>query len=457
MDHAAMLAMANDAEAAVVGAILINPQALNLTIDAGLEDRMFGNPLFRAAYRTAARLVSEGKEPDAVEVWMALRAEGVDAPLESLHATTHLVGSGRNAGALAARVVQGWQRREIVRVASQAHGVAMDADGPAEDVIERIQELFAGLTLQRRSRVPRRLAEVVMERVDRLQAAAEGRAEPVGWSLGVPALDALLGGGLRPGGLYILAARPSVGKSSFAESLALHVARQGNPSLFLSQEMSSEEVADRAISHIGRVRYDLITQAKVGADQDWGQLADAVEVIHGAPIWVDDEPALNLQTIRRKAMFRPGLRLLVLDYLQLCATAGRQNRAIEVGEISRGLKALAKELGVAVLALSQLNRDVEKRLGGRPVMSDLRDSGEIEQDADAVLFLWRLGKPVPGEVTRIGCAVEKNRQGRTGDLTLAFQGDTQTWGELSDRIDEPAVESGPRRRGRGASAERPGW
>jgi replicative DNA helicase len=136
----------------------------------------------------------------------------------------------------------------------------------------------------------------------------------------------------------------------------------------------------------------------------------------------------------------------VVDYLQLCATAGKQNRAIEVGEISRGFKALAKEMGIAVLALSQLNRDVEKRAGGRPVMSDLRDSGEIEQDADAVLFLWRLGKPVPGELMRIGCAVEKNRQGRLGDLTLAFQGDTQTWGELSDRIDEPEQESSPRRR-----------
>jgi replicative DNA helicase len=447
MDHAAMVAMTNDAEAALVGAILLDSRSMNLAIDAGLEDRMFGNALMRAAFRTLLRLIGEGKDPDVVEVWMSLRAEGMDAPVDALHATTTMAVSGRNAGVMAARVVQGYQRREIVRAATQAHSLAMDGDGSPEEVTERIQELFAGIALQRRSRAPRKLIDVVHERLDRLQAAAEGRAEPVGWSLGVPALDALLGGGFRPGGLYILAARPSVGKSSFAESLSLHAARQGNPTLFLSQEMSSEEVADRAISHVGRVRYDLITQAKVGEDQDWLQMADAAEVLHGAPIWVDDEPALTLASIRRKALSRPGLRLLVVDYLQLCATAGKQNRAIEVGEISRGLKALAKELGIAVLALSQLNRDVEKRIGGRPVMSDLRDSGEIEQDADAVLFLWRLGKPVPGEVTRIGCAVEKNRQGRIGGMTLAFQGDTQTWGELSDRIDEPEPEASPGRGG----------
>lgn len=424
-----------DAEAALIGAILVNPQALNLVAEAGMEERMLANPLYRAAYRAAVSLASEGRETDVPEVWLKLREQGQDVPADALHAAASMVGSGRNAPAMAQRVLQAWQRREILRVASQAHDMAEHNEAAPDELLAAIQDLFSGVALRRGSRAPKKLIEVAYARIDRLQAAAEGVVENTSWGLGIPALDRLLGGGLRPGGLYILAARPSVGKSSFAESLALHVARHGHAALFLSQEMPAEEVADRAISNVSRVSYDAISRASVMDDGQWGQLADAMSILHEAPIWIDDESALTLQSIRRKAQFRPGLRLLVLDYLQLCATAGRQNRTAEIGEISRGLKALAKDLGIAIIALSQLNRDVEKRTGGRPVLSDLRDSGEIEQDADAVMFLWRLDKPEAGEpVQRIGCALAKNRQGRIGDLTLAFQGDTQVWGEMAEGI-----------------------
>jgi len=427
-------------EAGLIGAILLNAQALDDALNAGVDERMFGHAVYRAAFRCLSRLIGEGKEPDVVDVWLSMKSDGLDVPVEQIHATISMVGSSRMAKALASHVVAGWQRREIERVATEIYRIGMESGRDPESVVDEMQSVFSSLVMQRKARVPIKVGELALKRLDRLQAASEGKGEPVAVALGIPAVDALLGGGFRSGGLYILAARPSVGKSSFAESLALWVAGQGHPALFLSQEMSAEEVADRALSHESKVRYDLITQAKCDQDEHWMRLADGADILANTPLWVDDEPALNLARIRSKLLTRPGIKLLVLDYLQLCATAGKQNRAIEIGEISRGLKAMAKEFGISVLALSQLNRDVEKRVGGRPVMSDLRDSGEIEQDADVVMFLWRLAPPVPGEVQRIGCAIEKNRQGRIGGITLAFNGDTQTWGELSDRVEETVEE-----------------
>jgi replicative DNA helicase len=171
--------------------------------------------------------------------------------------------------------------------------------------------------------------------------------------------------------------------------------------------------------------------------------ASTTEAMHNLatlPLFIDDQPALTLRDIRFKAKLVPGLKVLIVDYLQLTASSRRDgNRNTEIEEVTRGLKTLAKELGIAVIALSQLNRDVEKRTTKRPMLSDLRDSGAVEQDADVVLFLWPV-REFPNEGRRIvGLCAEKNRQGARGEVGLDFHGDTQRWFESAADIKPPTV------------------
>jgi replicative DNA helicase len=174
-------------------------------------------------------------------------------------------------------------------------------------------------------------------------------------------------------------------------------------------------------------------------DEGWHRATDALELLAGLPVYVSDEPALTLGAIKAKARQIRGLQVLVVDYLQLCSasdsTAG-SNRNAQVEEISRGLKSLSKEMGIAVIALSQLNRKVEDRAGKRPSLGDLRDSGAIEQDADVILFLWPV-REYPDQGRKIvGCGIDKNRQGRTGEFALDFDGARQRWHESTESLQQ---------------------
>jgi replicative DNA helicase len=212
--------------------------------------------------------------------------------------------------------------------------------------------------------------------------------------------------------------------------LARRLASDGRPTLVLSQEMPEGELADRLLSSAGRVDYGAMQVGNMSQEQ-WSRLAEAVDETRGLPLWIDDQPALSMAEIRVKARQVKGLRVLVLDYLQLCqGTADTRNSQIE--EITRGLKALAKQMGLAVLVLSQLNRDAAKRAGGEPALSDLRDSGAIEQDIDVALMLWRISDRL------VGLKVEKNRQGRLGRVGLDFDGAVQRWGESTIDINTRA-------------------
>jgi replicative DNA helicase len=231
--------------------------------------------------------------------------------------------------------------------------------------------------------------------------------------------------------MYVLAARPSVGKSSLAQAIALYSASNQCPVLMLSQEMPDTEVAERAMSNLGAVDYEAI-QTGALKDPEWNGLIEAVEASEHMPFYVDDQGSLTLADIRAKARQVKGLKLLVLDYLQLSAGDG-DNRNAEIEHISRGLKSLAKEMGFAVLALSQLNRKVEERASKEPLLSDLRDSGAIEQDADVVMFLWPAVE-YPGGSKLVGIKLEKNRQGKKGRFGLDFDGAHQRWVESSDEL-----------------------
>lgn len=338
------------------------------------------------------------------------------------------------------------RHRALILASMEAREIATQP-GTMSERLDKITSLFLGLQKETISRVPRTLKEIAIFRTEHYENLQAGKVV-AGWPTHIPTLDRMLNGGLRPGALYILAARPSVGKSSFSQTLGMDQAKAGRKVLFLSQEMAAEELADRGVASAGRIDYSALSTGDMNME-DWGRAAEALGAQELEHFHVDDQPALTLMDVRAKAKQVPGLQVLILDYLQLCSGSGKgDNRNSEIEQISRGLKALAKELNIAVIALSQLNRAVEQRPGKRPVLSDLRDSGSIEQDADVVLFLWPVREMDEG-ARLVGLGIEKNRQGRCGSLGLHFQGNYQRWHESAEPIDytPPAQAQAPKRRG----------
>jgi replicative DNA helicase len=251
--------------------------------------------------------------------------------------------------------------------------------------------------------------------------------------------------GLQPSDLVIVAGRPSMGKTAFAVNIAQHAAiKESLPVAIFSMEMPSEQLAMRMLSSLGRIDQHKIRTGKLG-DDDWPRLTHAVGILSEANLYIDDTPALSPGEIRarcRRLAREHGLGLIVVDYLQLMQVHGsKENRATEISEISRSLKALAKELNVPVLALSQLNRSLESRNDKRPVMSDLRESGAIEQDADVIMFIYRDEVYDEDSVDK-GIAeiiIGKQRNGPIGIRKLRFFGEYTTFENLAYE-DYPSVE-----------------
>lgn len=428
----------NEAEQGVLGAVLFDNRAWDRIADL-LVEADFYSPAHREAFAAIGRLIVSGHPADAItvsdELLQAPAAASID--LAYLNGLAQSVPSAANARRYAEVVRKHAARRSLIATLDEALLTAREQPDVA-GAVDEISTKLGQLQLGRSTAAPRSIAEIAVGRVEHYEALERGEVA-AGWPTHIPALDARLNGGLRAGSLYILAARPSVGKSSLAQRLGLGLAGDGLPTLFLSMEMDATEVADRAVASSGRVSYSALLTGKMDHEH-WARATEAIEHLARLPFHVDDEPALTLRAIRAKAKSIRGLKVLIVDYLQLCAGRRRDgNRNSEIEEISRGLKALAKELGLAVIALSQLNRDVEKRATRRPTLSDLRDSGAIEQDADVVLFLWPV-REFDNEGRRVlGLGIDKNRQGRLGEIGLDFFGDTQRWQQsTADIRSEPA-------------------
>jgi replicative DNA helicase len=415
-----------EAEQSVLGSLLLDNAAWDRV--APLAEADFYRHEHRAIFAVLAAMLNAGKTADVITVGQQLNdlGKGNDCGgMTYLNALAQSVPSSANIRRYAEIVREKGQQRALIVAADEASGIAWDST-PLAAKVDQITSLFGPLQRQQIRKAPRSIADIAIERTAHYEALADGTVQP-GWRTHIAALTSRLSGGMRPGSLYILAARPSVGKSSFAEDLGINFAIDGLTTLFLSQEMADTEVADRGVANLGRVSYRALLTGEMGND-GWGRAAEAMDRMAKLPFFVDDQPSLTLQDIRFKAKACKGLNVLILDYLQLCSSTRRDgNRNSEIEEISRGLKALAKELGIAVIALSQLNRDVEKRANKRPGLSDLRDSGAIEQDADVVMFLWPV-REFENEGRRIvGCGIDKNRQGRLGEFGLDFFGDIQRW------------------------------
>ena len=428
-----------EAEQSVLGGLLLDNRAWDRAADLLTEGDFYSHE-HRVIYAAIASLIAASKPADVVTVFEQLertkKVGQVEGGLAYLNSLAQSVPSAANMRRYAEIVRERAVLRTVIKTADEASALAWASDD-AGVTIDRITTMFGELERRQVRKAPRAIADIAIERIDHYTALAQGEVA-AGWPTHIPTLDRRLNGGLRAGGLYILAARPSVGKSSLAQSIGASFAADGLPTLLLSMEMNDSEVADRAVSNAGRVSYSALLTGRM-VDDDWSRASEAMEHLGRLPLYIDDQPSLTLRDIRFKAKSVKGLKVLIVDYLQLCASTRRDNnRNAEIEEISRGMKTLAKELGIAVLALSQLNRDVEKRANKRPTLSDLRDSGAIEQDADVVMFLWPV-REFEGEGRRIlGLGIDKNRQGRLGEVALDFYGDTQRWGESTADI-RPAL------------------
>ncbi|MEW5864225.1 MAG: replicative DNA helicase [Pseudomonadota bacterium] len=425
-----------EAEQSVLGALLIDNQAFDRIADiVGADD--FYRDDHRRIWRHIVKLIEAGKPADVVTVGESIEASedkdrvGGVAYLGLLAQNTpSALNIRRYAELVRERAVQ----RRLAQVATEIAESALNPAGKdvgqiLDEAESRIMEVGESGSRGRQGfeEVQTVLARV-FERIDHLYHR-EDKSEVTGIPTGFLDLDEKTAG-LQPGDLIIVAGRPSMGKTAFALNIAEHVAvDNGLPVAIFSMEMSATQLAMRMLGSIAEVDQHKMRTGRL-ADEEWGKLSVAMERLHAAPIFIDETAALNALELRARArrMRRScgKLGLVVVDYLQLMSAAREgENRATEISEISRSLKALAKELEVPVVALSQLSRAVEQRNDRRPMMSDLRESGAIEQDADVILFIYRDEVYHPDKPEAKGRAeviIGKQRNGPIGKVELAFRG-----------------------------------
>ena len=320
--------------------------------------------------------------------------------------------------------------RSLISAGNQISGNAYLNDGrEASELVDEAERLVFDIAEKgARGRAGfEHLKDVLPDTIDRIELLSKSESDITGVATGYKEFDKLTAG-LQSGDLAIIAGRPSMGKTTLAVNIAENAAIGAKvPTAIFSMEMPKEQLAFRMISSLGRVDQSHLRTGKF-PDEDWSRINTAVQLMSDAPIYIDDTPALSPTEIRaraRRLKRESGLGLIVLDYIQLMQVHGTtENRATEISEISRSLKALAKELSVPIIALSQLNRSVESRTDKKPIMSDLRESGAIEQDADLILFIYR-DEVYNQDTPRKGVAdisIAKQRNGPIGDFPLTFVG-----------------------------------
>ena len=407
-----------EAESSILSAMMTSTEAMQECL-ISLEPDDFFHPSNRIVFLAIREMFNKNLPIDAISMADYLRSTG---DLDRIGGRSFLLGLGNNTLALV-----GWRRhiemlhrdttlRKMIQASAQISALAFDAPEDTKEVVDRAEKLLLDVTNRDVRKSEQTLEEIMADLYEELGEQANSTEKTLGVQTGFKTIDETLLG-LRPGQMIVLGARPGVGKTSFALNLATNAAFHGASVAFFSLEMSKMEIAQRLLAATARIGLQEIRSARIRDDQ-WPQILEATEELSKLDIVIDD----------------------ILDYLQLVSppSGGHRadSRATEVGEMSRGIKIMAKDLGVPVVALSQLNRTVENRTGKRPQLSDLRESGSIEQDADIVCFLDRSmteeegareDRPNYGETTFI---IAKNRSGTLADVPLTFLAGSTKFVEL---------------------------
>jgi replicative DNA helicase len=416
------------AEQSALGGMLLSTDAVAdvLEVVVGAD---FYVPKHEVIFNAILSLYSRGEPTDAIAVGDELVRTGdvQRAGGESyLHTLTNIVPTAANAGYYASIVAEQAVLRRLVEAGTHIAQLGYGAEGDAMDLLNQAQAEIFGIARESATEDYVPLTDAVTVAIDEMEAAAGRDGEMTGVPTGFKQLDELTNG-LHPGQLVIVGARPAMGKST----LALDMARAASvkhrmPTIFFSLEMGRSEIAMRLMAAEATISMQDMRKGRLGGD-DWTKIAATRGRINDAPLYIDDSPNMSLVEIRakcRRLKQKVGLQLIVIDYLQLMTSGKRvESRQQEISEFSRALKLLAKELGVPVIALSQLNRGPEQRADKRPALSDLRESGSIEQDADMVILLHRESaydrdQPNPDA----DLIVAKHRNGPTDTITVAFHG-----------------------------------
>jgi replicative DNA helicase len=438
----------HEAELSVLGGMLIDPDAIVRVVEI-LDDTMFYREAHRRLFRAMVRLWERGAVLDAVTLSEELKTAGDFETVGGAAYLAQLVDAVPTAANIEyhARIVRekGVLRR-LIEAATSIIQETYENQGDVDDLLDHAEQKIFQIAQTHDRKGFVWIKEILWPTFERLQANASA---VTGVPTGFPDLDEKTAG-FQPGDLIIVAARPSMGKTAFTLNVAQHAAIAAQKAVaFFSLEMSKESLVQRILCAEGRVDASRLRTGRL-RDEEYAQLATAAGYLNTAPIYIDDTPAISVLEMRAKARRlkadRPDLALIIVDYLQLMRGNGRsENRQQEVSEISRGLKALAKELNVPVVALSQLSRAVESRPDKRPMMSDLRESGAIEQDADLIMFLYR-PEYYYGPVDKDGNSIEgraeliigKQRNGATGTVQLMFFKEFTRFESFSPRTDDPA-------------------
>lgn len=427
-----------EAEQSLLGAMLMDNAAWDRVADIVTAADFYRHE-HRVIFEAIGALIVASRPADAMTLFERLQAAGKSAEVGGLAYLASLaqsVPTARNARRYAEIVRERSLRRSMIAAADEVATMGFAMDGDFADQINRAGELLNALTQRQVKQAPTDLGALMIRAIDRYTEMAEGATAPA-MSTGIPPLDRVLNGGLRSGKVYGIAARPSIGKSSLARSIGLSMAMQGLPTLLLSQEMPLDEVADCVVAQLGAIPSDRVQTGKFD-DAQWGALTEAVERASRLPFYVDDQGSLTIHDIRNKARLIKGCRCVILDYLQLSqSTLKGATTNDQVAEISKGLKALSLSMGIPVIVLSQLNRDVEKRADREPQLSDLRDSGAIEQDLDVCVMLWTHKEFDDGARRIVGCKVPKHRGGPKGRFALEFLASTYRWYESEYSLEPP--------------------
>lgn len=420
------------AEQALLGGLMLNAQAWDKVADVIVGEDFYRKD-HRVIFAAIATLVEAGSPCDVVTVSEHLDGRGEleqAGGLEYLATLANETAGAANARAYAKIIRETSTLRALINAGNEISGSAFTSgERNAAQIVDEAERLVFDIAEKgsRGRRGFKSLKQILPEAVDRIDLLHQSEGSITGISSGYHEFDKLTAG-LQAGELIIIAGRPSMGKTTLALNIGENAAIGSKvPTAIFSMEMPSQQLAFRMISSLGRVDQ---THLRTGnfPDEDWSRINTAVQLMSEAPIFIDDTPSLSPTEIRARArrLHREhGLGLIIIDYLQLMQVEGsKENRATEISEISRSLKALAKELEVPVIALSQLNRSVEQRTDKRPVMSDLRESGAIEQDADLIIFIYR-EEVYNQDTPRKGIAdiaIAKQRNGPIGDFPLTFVG-----------------------------------
>ncbi len=434
-----------EAEQALLSSMMVYPFAVSAVIELGLRAEDFYAEAHKRLFQVMISMQEEGKPIDSVslitrcnDLKILTAVGGVNMIMELADTSV----SGANTKYYVELIQNKSYLRNLIQTSQLIAEEGFNAEADIDDVMDRAEKQILNVTRTRRTSEFRDAKEVVGHVLENIQKMSEQHSNITGTASGYRRLDRITNG-FQKGDLILLAARPSMGKTAFALNVALNASLISNKAVALfSLEMPAEQLVTRMLSVKSRINGSDLRTGQFKSNQQWNALNEAAADLKNTKIYIDDSPSIRVAEIFskcRKLQSEHPLGLIVIDYIQLISGSGKSssdNRQQEVSEISRALKALARELETPVLALSQLSRMVEQRAGNKPQLSDLRESGSLEQDADIVLFLYRESyykreeEEKATEVTEV--LISKHRNGATGSINLAFERSINAFYNISE-------------------------